>query len=230
LPNWRTGSSQETNKEGKLELQFPPGTRFLYSGEGYEYLALVLAHLNKTDLAGLEAVFQREVAVPLGMAHASFTRNEHLARHKATGHAGGVTTGDALWPWSRPFGAAFSLHAEAASYARFLAAILRGQGLRRTTIDDMLQSQVSGPDDPGTRLLGYAGEGISGTAFGLGIGIQSSPSGTRYRHSGNNGNFQSGFLLDKATQNGYVFFTNCDRGNEMNQRLEALLAKNSKKR
>ena len=40
FPNWRF-----FNKDGKLDIKFTPGTQFQYSGEGYEYLANVIAHL-----------------------------------------------------------------------------------------------------------------------------------------------------------------------------------------
>jgi hypothetical protein len=57
------------------------------------------------------------------------------------------------------------------------------------------------------------------TAWGLGIAIKPVPGGTLYEHGGNNGNFQSGFKINRALKNGYVFFTNCDKGDIFNKRL-----------
>lgn len=51
------------------------------------------------------------------------------------------------------------------------------------------------------------------------------PYGTSYLHGGNNGNFQSSFMIDRARKNRYVFFTNSDRGHDLNQKLEAFFAK-----
>ena len=59
FPNWR-----ENGKDKKLKIKFEPGTEYEYSGEGYQYLALVLKHIEKTDWTGLEASFQEKVAEP----------------------------------------------------------------------------------------------------------------------------------------------------------------------
>jgi len=39
FPNWR-----ENEKDKKLKIKFEPGTAYEYSGEGYQYLAMVLKH------------------------------------------------------------------------------------------------------------------------------------------------------------------------------------------
>lgn len=48
FPNWRF-----LNADKKLDIKFTPGTQYLYSGEGFEYLANVIAYLKniqKNDL------------------------------------------------------------------------------------------------------------------------------------------------------------------------------------
>ena len=55
FPNWRP------NYTGKLKIEFTPGTKFSYSGEGYMYLAKVIAHLTNTTLSDLDSIFQQEV-------------------------------------------------------------------------------------------------------------------------------------------------------------------------
>ncbi|MFY0630886.1 MAG: beta-lactamase family protein [Flavobacteriaceae bacterium] len=49
FPNWRTG-----RPDHKLTIDFEPGSKFQYSGEGYQYLALVLQQILKTDAKGLQ--------------------------------------------------------------------------------------------------------------------------------------------------------------------------------
>jgi len=44
FPNWR-----ENEKDKKLKIKFEPGTAYEYSGEGYQYLAMVLKHIEGTD-------------------------------------------------------------------------------------------------------------------------------------------------------------------------------------
>ena len=60
-------------------------------------------------------------------------------------------------------------------------------------------------------------------SWGLGIGMGPTPYGTRYEHGGNNGDFQSGFMVFKERRVGYVVVTNSDRGAELNDRLRAFL-------
>ena len=56
FPNWRRDEA-----DGKLKIKFEPGTQYHYSGEGYQYLAMVLRHIEGTDWNGLEAAFQTKV-------------------------------------------------------------------------------------------------------------------------------------------------------------------------
>jgi CubicO group peptidase (beta-lactamase class C family) len=60
FPNWRY---DEPDK--KLDIMFKPGTGFHYSGEGYQYLAKVIAHLNNIEEGKLDSIFQKEIAEPL---------------------------------------------------------------------------------------------------------------------------------------------------------------------
>jgi hypothetical protein len=57
FPNWRFLDKEGNyDPDRKLTIQFEPGTKFQYSGEGYEYLAKVIAHLKgveKNELQGL---------------------------------------------------------------------------------------------------------------------------------------------------------------------------------
>jgi len=79
FPNWRS-----FNPDGKLDLKFTPGTKFSYSGEGYKYLSLVIAHLTGRNLSNLDSLFQQEVAQPLNMEHAHFGINAYVTKHLAS--------------------------------------------------------------------------------------------------------------------------------------------------
>lgn len=48
LPNWR-----EDEEDKKLKTKFEPNTDYPYSGEGFQYLAMVLMHIENTDHPGL---------------------------------------------------------------------------------------------------------------------------------------------------------------------------------
>lgn len=226
FPNWRYSDKRDENlyKYGELYLKFTPGTAFSYSGEGYHYLSRVIAQLNNLTIQTLEPVFQKEVSKPLHLQKAWFSADKYITAHKVKGHKQGKPY-DKAWPTSFPeqdstwFEAAGGLHTEALSFSRFLIALMEGQGLSKEMNEEMFKEQVQlGKDSP--HYL-YNGD----TAWGLGIAVKPVSYGVLYEHGGNNGDFQSGFKINKANHNGYVFFTNCDQGTEFNKKLGALLVK-----
>jgi CubicO group peptidase (beta-lactamase class C family) len=195
FPNWRTG---------KLELKFVPGTEVSYSGEGFVYLGKVVEKLTGKKLVDL---CRDEVFTPLGVEHASLIYNEDVARLTATGHARSLPL--AKWKVLEPNMAA-SLHVSAGNYARFLVAVLQGNGLAEATAKEMLRSQVKLPDQPNA-------------SWGLGISIEETPQGIRYGHGGRNTGFTSHSGMFKDLGIGYVFLVNNDDASKMDNVLNAYL-------
>ena len=221
FPNWRYFEKPDSELHvpyGQLWLKFTPGTQFAYSGEGYFYLAKVVAHICGGNLKTLNNVFEREEARPLGMKHAWFSGNEYISAHKATGHKKGKVF-YRKWPTSFPdqdsswFGAAGGLHTEALSYAHFLTAIIARKGLSQATYTEMLRPQVVVPRTSDAYIVG------GDTEWALGFAMMPKLDRVFYEHGGSNGNFQSHFILDLKSKTGYVFFTNCDQGDALNQQL-----------
>lgn len=223
LPNWRTSDFADSAShvpKGTLYLKFTPGTNYAYSGEGYYYLSKVIAKLTHNDLKSLDVLFQKEVARPLGLPMAWFSSNAFITKHKVIGYQNGKAIH--RWPGSLPkqdstwFGAAGGFHTEAVNYAYFLIAMMKGKGLKKSTVYEMFKQQVKLP----------SGQDFDGdTGWGLGIGIRPGSSGIDYNHRGNNGNFQSYFRINRQQQSGYVFFTNCNGGGDFNERLEKFFLK-----
>ncbi len=216
FPNWRF-----FNADGKLDIKFTPGTQFQYSGEGYEYLANVVAHLNNISKNGLQDLFEKEVAIPLGMQHAYYTWNDYLEKHRADGHVDGKVY-STEWGTSAKnpnFFAAFSLQSEAISYANFLIAMIREEGLKKTTFDEMLKVQVVFP----TNLLNKSAPKTDSSTWCLGIEKKHSKFGDEYMHDGDNYNFTSAFMFNQEQKFGYVFFVNCNKGIDFNKRLDLFL-------
>jgi CubicO group peptidase (beta-lactamase class C family) len=218
LVNWRF-----LNKDNKLEIKFTPGTSFGYSGEGYEYLANVAAHLNNIPKNGLQDLFEKEVAGPLGMRHAYYTWNDYLEKHRAAGHVDGkVVISDWGTSAKNPdFQAAFSLQTEAISYAKFLIAMIKEEGLKKTLFDEMLKVQVVFP----TYFLNKEAPKTDSSTWCLGVQKKHSEYGDEYLHGTNNWNFTGSFMFNQQQKFGYVFFTNCNKGIELNKKLEEFLKK-----
>jgi CubicO group peptidase (beta-lactamase class C family) len=216
FPNWRF-----LNSDGKLDIKFTPGTQFQYSGEGYEYLANVVAHLNNIPKNGLQDLLEKEVAVPLRMQYAYYTWNDYLEKHRASGHVDGkvFSTQWGTGAKNPNFFAAFSLQTEAISYANFLIAMIKEEGLKKTTFDEMLKVQVVFP----TNLLTKEAPKTDSTSWCLGIQKRHSEFGDEYLHDGNNYNFTCAFMFNREQKFGYVFFTNCNKGIEFNKKLEPFL-------
>jgi len=221
FPNWRwfDPAPLERNIErGMMYMKLNPGD-FGYSGEGYHYLAQVIAHLTNNDMTSIDALFQDEVAIPLELKNSAFIRTDYIGEHKVTGHREGNVDDDG-WPRSFPndtpltFGAAGRLHTNAPNYARFMIALIEGGELGSELMSEFFKEQSQIPKDSDTRHLTGA------TAWGLGIAIEPTPYGIRYEHGGNNGGFQSGMMLFLEKGLGYVFFTNSDKGEEFNRNLE----------
>lgn len=240
FPNWRYFNRADSSrhiKDGDLYLNFTPGTQFSYSGEGYVYLAKVIAQLNHTTLQGLDAVFQQEVARPLHLGCAWYTGNPYIRAHKVSGHENGIIFGHAdggawgrderangySWPVTFPtwdstwFNPAAGLHTEAVSYGRFLIALMIGKGLSHAMMAEMLRPQVYLPKGH------YFYHSYQDTAWGLGIGIAETPYGMRYDHAGSNGNFESHAVFFKDRKYGYVFLSNSNKGDAFFNRLNAFL-------
>ena len=168
-------------------------------------MANVIAHLTNTDLKSMEDLFQKEVSVPLKLEHLYFTVNDYTDKHKAIGYYRSRKGG--TW---KPgvFRAASGLHTDAVTYANFLIAVMKNTGLRKVNIDEMLKEQSTIN---------------SNLTDGLGFEREPTKYGIRYQHTGNNGNFQSGFMFFKEQRNGFVVLVNCDNGLKLHEKLISFL-------
>jgi CubicO group peptidase (beta-lactamase class C family) len=203
FPNWR-----RMNKDKRLDIKFTPGTQFLYSGEGFEYLALVVAHLKNIHKNDLQDLFMKEVSEPLRMKNAFYTWNDYVASHQASGHVDGkVADGWGINAEKPDFYSSYSLQSEAKSYSNFIIALMNEKGLKKSTYDEMLKVQF-----PATT-------NSENSKRGLGIVIEPSEFGPNYSHGGYNLNFSSEFMFNKEQKFGYVFFTNCNKGSDFNKKL-----------
>ncbi|MEE8583640.1 MAG: serine hydrolase domain-containing protein, partial [Acidobacteriota bacterium] len=193
FPNWRP-------RGGKLKILFQPGERFSYSGEGYVYLQNAVERITAKPMDD----FVREMVFdPLGMKDSSYVWQERFEGRTARGH-------DAQGKTHRlrkrtVANAAASLYTTSADYARFVTAVLNGEGLNRETWDDMLTSQVP----VGRRNDFRAAQKLS---WGLGWGLQEGDGDTAFWHWGDNGDFKCYVVAWRGRKSGLVYFTNSENG------------------
>lgn len=212
LPNWR----YLDNDENRLTIKFTPGTDFNYSGEGYQYLANVVAKINGTDHNGLDKIFQKEVTKQLKTETLYYLRNDNIKKHKVYGHNKKGPTENAQYD-GKTFGAAFSLHTEAVSYAKFLIAMLKKEGLTKNSFDEMLKEQVHFKDD------NHLKQEIGQTGWGLGLTQKPSEYGMMHMHTGNNHDFQAYMMMLPEKEFGIVFFMNAGKAIPFIQKLNAII-------
>jgi CubicO group peptidase (beta-lactamase class C family) len=191
LPNW--GGTP-------LELNRDPGSGWNYSGEGFVYLATLLE--RRTGL-GLNELARREVFDPLGMAHSSFVWRSDYDTLAATPHDLLGRAGRKNRPTSA--NAAASLHTTAADYARFLVAVMGGEGLPDAVAEEMLTAQAD--------IGGWGSrETWEYLSWGLGWGLQRGERAPAIWHWGDNGDFRCFVVAYPELGDGLVYFTNSNSG------------------
>ncbi|WP_298513703.1 serine hydrolase [uncultured Kordia sp.] len=203
----------------KVELPFTPGEGFLYSGEGYQYLAAIIGQQHNVGWrAKFNEIFEKEVTQPLGMKNTSFLWNDYLKAHKVFGHIEGKPTKNDHGQWSgKTFNAFSSIHSEASEYAKFIIAMLKREGLSKASFDEMLATQNKFSNS--NELLKETGQ----TGWGLGFAQKPTSNGLMHLHTGNNHDFQAYTMFVPKQQYGLVVFTNSDNMLPFIQQLGIIL-------
>ncbi len=195
FPNWRAAGRP-------LSIHFTPGDRFSYSGEGFVYLAAVVERITGETT---EAVVRRLVFEPLGMTASSLVWQARYETAKVFGHdlIGAVAGRNTPW---RP-NAAASLHTTATDYARFVTAVMLGQGLPPALAAEMRRPHTR-PDERGinTATLPPSGTPAAGLAWGLGWGLEQDGDGWAVWHWGDNGPAKAFVYGVPRTQTAVVAF------------------------
>ena len=189
LPNWGSRFIHE------------PGKQYAYSGEGFLYLGRTIEQISGMFL---QEFAQKEIFVPLGMAHTSYVWNETYAANGACGHDrhGKVNP---LRKNTEPNGGA-SLLTTATDYATFICALLNAQGLSEETISQMTSSQVPVTLNRGTAEL------FANLFWGWGWGVQPGNTGFGFWHWGDNGDLRAYTVTYKDRGKGLIYFANSNNG------------------
>jgi CubicO group peptidase (beta-lactamase class C family) len=206
FPNWRW-----MNPDNKLNLKFTPGTGYGYSGEGFEYLKLVVEKITGKKV---EQVLKEEVIEPIGLYHTWFSKNDSLAKVKSNGHYDNLPT-EADMP-DAP-GMAWSMHTEAKIFTRFMLYLLEQKGLKPETYDTVLSKHSEYPYDANRP------KPKDPTYMGMSLEIRETPFGKTFGHGGNNGDFKCQFEVYKDLKMGYAIFTNCNSSEPLLQNLRKFL-------
>jgi CubicO group peptidase (beta-lactamase class C family) len=194
----------------KLHIHFEPGTRFSYSGEGFILLQFVIEHGRKAQGLGLDtgdltrANFDR-----LGMTRTSLVWRKDFAANLADGW------NDQGQPQEHDqrskVRAAGSMDTTVSDMPKFVAALLRGDGLSAASRAEMVKGQLHiptahqfplfQPDLPvgGQRKDLYAG---------LGLVVFDGPQGPGFFKGGHDGQTANSVVCIEAGQRCVVILSN----------------------
>jgi CubicO group peptidase (beta-lactamase class C family) len=205
----RTGFPNWPADDGSVSINFTPGERFSYSGEGYIYLQQVVEKITGEPLNEYmtEVVFR-----PLGMTRSSYVWRPDFDALTATGYDSDGKPTELEKPTEA--GAASSLNTTAKDYALFVEAVLNGKGLKPATLREMETAQIA--LDPECRIcIKHEPKQLSRNLFwGLGWGIERKDGTDVLWHWGDNGSFKAFVMADPRTKSGVVMFANSQNGLE----------------
>ena len=215
LPNWRSAEDERSNS---LRIEFEPGERFNYSGEGYFYLQRVLEAISGEPL---QAMAEKKLFKPLGMHHSGFVLTPQLDGLRARGHdeQGRVLPAQSYVEAN----AAYTLYTTAGDYALFLAEMLNldrsaAHSLNARALQAMLAHATPATDRKPIVRPGAA-QGLA-VFWGLGWGINTTAQGDIVYHTGTNSTgFRNFCQFSPSLQSGFVLMSNGLNGNQLWMRL-----------
>jgi len=196
FPNWRW-----MNTDKKLNFQFDPGTKYQYSGEGFEYLrkALEKKFGKSLDLLAKELIFQ-----PLKMRNTNYIWDQNTDESRfVTGYN---EKGDA-YPVEKikMANAADDLHTTVEDYGNFMISVMKGKNLKPEVFQEMIKKQVNVKE---------------GKYFGLGLEIYDLGNGEyALSHGGADQGTRCIAIVLPNSGKGIVIFTNVDDGYKVYEKL-----------
>jgi CubicO group peptidase (beta-lactamase class C family) len=173
---------------------FEPGTQYKYSAEGYFLLQRAIELLKGRSL---DVLMKEYVIDPLGMTRSSMVWRESYESTMANGHE----QFGALVEFRRrntPHAGA-SLYTTAEDYARFVCAVVNGEGLKEATWREMLSPQVVVDE-------------AMGLSWSLGFGLQSDTNGPAFWQWGDYGIFRNYVIAYPGRRTGIVYLANSFNG------------------
>jgi CubicO group peptidase (beta-lactamase class C family) len=193
--NWRRDTG------GVLRFIAEPGTKFGYSGEGFEYAARAVA--NRTGRS-LESLARDLVLDPLGMNSTAFTRRPWFEGRVAVPQLISGRPGPAALRTASS--AADDLYTTVGDYAAFVVAVMKGDGLPPGLVEQRDSIHVTDP----TATCDLVGVARCPDRVGVGLGwwIHEYPDETVLMHTGSDAGEKTIAFYIPERRTGAVIFTN----------------------
>jgi CubicO group peptidase (beta-lactamase class C family) len=197
FPNWRYMT--ETNK---LAFQFDPGTKYQYSGEGFEYLRKAIeTKLGKS----IEELTNELLFSPLQMTDTRFWWDNKMDESR---YAQNFDADGNILPTIKYYeaNAAANLLTTVENYGKFLAYVINGAELSENLFQEMQNHQVE------LKVNNY---------FGLGWEILTDFSNNEFAllHTGKDPGVSTLAIIFPKSKNGYLIFLNGDNADKIYEYL-----------
>lgn len=189
FPNWRG-----MTKEKKLAFEFEPGTKFQYSGEGFEYLRKAI---EKKFSKNLEELAQEYVFQPLEMKDTSYIWNEKKQADRIViGYDKNGKPYDIVK--NKTANAADDLTTSVEDYSKFLIGVMNNELLNPKIFEELKTKQI---------------EMKKNKYFGLGWEIYDLGNNEiALSHGGSDFGVNTFAIMLPKSKKGLVIFTNVDDG------------------
>lgn len=222
-------------QDKKLRINFEPGSRFAYSGEGILLLQMVIEVVTKKSTEDLmrERVFQ-----PLGMTRTSMIWRKDFEGKCFGENCFGENYADgydenlvSLGPERRTSAnAAGSMQTTPADFSRFLQAIMQGTGLSKETREIMLSPQIqilSKHEFPSLSTETTEENKPIRLSYGLGWGLYWTPYGKAFFKEGHDEGWRNYAVCFDDAGIGLMVMTNSSNGESIYKELLETLQKNT---
>ena len=221
FPNLR-----QLRKDQKLNINFEPGSRYAYSGEGIQLLQLLVETVTKTPV---QELMHSHVFEPLGMTRSSLVWESRFEDNFAFPYNEDARS---LGPPEEkaPASAAGSMLTTLRDFAKFIQAVLNSRGLQKETRDLMLSPQVqilSKHQFPTLATETTDENKPIRLSYGLGWGLYWTPYGKAFFKEGHLDGFQNYTVCFDGQKTGIVIMTNSSNGEAIFKELLETLLKNT---
>jgi CubicO group peptidase (beta-lactamase class C family) len=209
--NWRRQT------KGVLTMQWEPGTKTGYSGEGYQYAA---RFTEKKLGVPFDELAQRQVFDPIGMKDTSYTPKPWFKGRLAVPHGEGKAVDPADWKWN----AADLVRTTVSDYAKFVVSVMNDEKLTPAIAKERATMTRESVDD-GARDKVCAGRKPCEISAGLALGWQIiSADGVKlFDHGGSDWGVRTHVFFNPKTKDGAVIFTNGDNGDKVIREVAGVL-------
>lgn len=210
FPNWRWLTDKGLDENGKLYIQFDPGTKYSYSGEGIALLQFVIEQMTGK---GLEEMAREKIFTPLNMDMTSYVWQTRFENKYGNGH----TSSQEVLPKDKEeeAGAAGSMETTLVDYSKFLVGLLNKKLIKESTFEAMIKPQIRikskqqfGPE---SKINTKEFDTIN-LSYGLGWGLLKTKFGTGAFKEGHSEGFQHYFILFPEKKMGVLLMSNSDNG------------------